>query len=238
MKWLYYVCGTTNRSRVSVNRMHITNCCFRYFDFTQASFYKPRTPFFLVENACNGARLDTRTLSVDLGYKFVFLQAIYSPPPVYLLLLTSESTKLANILAGLNSALVSSADLRHVCGWNAADDDVLSSPSTAGPKNLEPYDRAWPPLLSDLSQPSLSFTSHPSFFPSLPPSHSNFQFHPQIELLSFFLTRPMSQHVISSSFLVTRGKGQLFDLQRPFPHLTALSQLQMTMPRGEQLPLQ
>lgn len=118
------------------------------------------------------------------GIRLSFYTVIYFPPPVYLLLLTSESTKLANLLPGLNSELVSSADSRHVCGWNAADDDVLSSPSTAGPEILEPYDWAWPPLLSDLSQQSLSFTSHPSLFPSLPHSHSNFQFHPHTELLS------------------------------------------------------
>lgn len=82
---------------------------------------------------------------------------------------------------------MSSADLRHVCWWNAADDDVLSSPSTAGPKNLEPYDWAWPPLLSDLVQTVSFFYLTPFLFSFSAPSHSNFQFHPQIELLSWHL---------------------------------------------------
>ncbi len=95
-----------------------------------------------------------------------------------------------------------------MCGWNAEEDEVLSSPRTAGPENLEPYDRAWPPLPFDLSQPSLFYLTPFLFFPfSAPFTHSNFQFHPQIELLSWHLFGLMSQHVISSSFLVTQGKG-------------------------------
>lgn len=64
-----------------------------------------------------------------------------------------------------------------------------------------------------LASVAIWFESTVSFLPHTLPFLPNFQFHPQIELLPwhlpsfFFSTGLMSQHVISSSFLVTQGKG-------------------------------
>lgn len=124
----------------------------------------------------------------------------HAPLPVYLRL---QSFKTGILISWLK---VSSVDLRRVCGWNAAGDDVLSSPSTAGPEN-EPYDRAWP---SDFSQ-LIFFLSPPHTLPlHTLTSNSIHKSSCSLDTSKFFfcifLTRLMSQHVISSFFLLAQGK--------------------------------
>lgn len=150
-------------------------------------FFFQRFIVVVVENVHNSARLDTRALSVDMG------SPSFPSSPDF------RKYKTGKYIIWL----VSSADLRHV--W------MECSRMWCAFQSRKPW-AVWPGLASTAVwfESTVSFLPHTyPFFPSLPASHCNFQTERLSWHLFFFVcvTGLMSQHVISSSFLVTQGKG-------------------------------